>query len=126
MAGQLVPGLAVRLGSEGDLSVLPGPAAFSSVVTKRTSAALVAVALVVAAAPSVATLAPVLPASVLPASTTEAALLQQPLVVLHQLTHLVRQLQRQSLNTARLGPKQNELANKTKDFRLRLSDNLQA
>ena len=90
MAGQLVPGLAVRLGSEGDLSVLPGPAAFSSVVTKRTSAALVAVALVVAAAPSVATLAPVLPASVLPASTTEAALLQQPLVVLHQLADLER------------------------------------
>ena len=77
-------------------------------------------------APVVAPLPSLLPLPVLPSSAPGASLLQQPLVVLHQLTHLVRQLQRQSLNTARLGPKQNELANKTKDFRLRLSDNLQA
>ena len=85
----LVPGLAVCLGSKGDLSVRSAP---TSVVTKI-AASLPPVPLVVATSPVAAPLAPVLPAPVLPATAAQAALLQEPLVVLHELTDLVGELE---------------------------------
>ena len=89
IAGLLVPGLAVCLGSKGDLSVRSAP---TPVVTKI-APSLPPVPLVVASSPVAAALAPVLPAPVLPATAAQASLLQQTLVVLHQLAHLVGELE---------------------------------
>ena len=85
----LVPGLAVCLGSKGDLSVRSAP---TPVVTKI-APSLPPVPLVVASSPLAAPLAPVLPPPVLPAAASQAPLLQQTLVVLHQLAHLVGELE---------------------------------
>ena len=91
----LVPGLAVCLGSEGDLSVRSAaPSSPLPVVAKRASPSpLAPVPLVVSSSPLAAPLAPVLPAPVLPAAASQASLLQQTLVVLHQLADLVGELE---------------------------------
>ena len=119
MTEKLVPRLAVGWSSKGHLSIFPVATSAPATVTAATKRVVPAVPVPVAVplvpvtplaataatpAAALAALASVLPASVLPAAAPEAALVQQPLVVLHQLAHLVGQLQSQGLHAAWLSP----------------------
>merc|ERR1719210_1850975 len=111
MTERLIPSFPIGLGStKCNLSVSSITSTTATSITSATkripfsTVAFIPVTSLAAPATStvVPSLSPVLPASILPASTSQSSLLQQPLVILDQLTHLVGELEGEGVDTVLL------------------------